>query len=291
MTDFAKLARSRLHRLPPISTTTLKLIELLGNDDYQTGDLVPLIETDVSLAARCLTTVNAPVFGLKRSIASVQHAVTLLGARAVLDLALQLSVRGTYNKALTGYASSPDDLYKHSLYSAIGARLVATRLIPSAKPQQAYTAALFHDVGKLVFSEFLSEQVTEPPPPEQITHFLRFEQSMFGIDHAAVSAEIALEWHLPDTLVQAVAYHHHPGSAPAAHRKTALAVHLGDMFAMMAGFGTQLDNMHYETDPMIDEYVTRDRTWEMQVLPELLLAIHEEYQTVISKFDHEEPSQ
>ena len=90
---------------------------------------------------------------------------------------------------------------------------------------------------------------------------------------------------------QAITFHHQPSQALPAYRRTALAVHLGDMFAMMAGFGTQRDNMQYQMDPMIDEFVVRNRKWELETLPRILMDIHEEYQTVMAKFNQEEQAQ
>lgn len=60
----------------------LQLLQELEKKDYEVKDLAKIISTDVSLSYRLLNYLNSPAFGLRRSIESIQQAITILGTRS-----------------------------------------------------------------------------------------------------------------------------------------------------------------------------------------------------------------
>ncbi len=120
---------TRIKSLPPISSTTLEITHLISNQSYRTADLVKLIETDLTLASKCLQMVNSPLFGLKAKVATIQRAVVLLGSNTVANIALQTGMSKIFKEDLVGYNSTKEDLWQHGLRTAIASRLVAERLL------------------------------------------------------------------------------------------------------------------------------------------------------------------
>ncbi len=57
----------------------LKLCKLIENDAADTDKLAETIQADVSISYRLLKFLNSPAFGFSKEIASVRHAITLLG--------------------------------------------------------------------------------------------------------------------------------------------------------------------------------------------------------------------
>ena len=51
---------------------------------------------------------------------------------------------------------------------------------------------------------------------------------MFGVTHAEVGAHLLSIWGLPSAVVDAVGFHHDPGSAPESCRRLASMVHVAD---------------------------------------------------------------
>jgi HD-like signal output (HDOD) protein len=76
-----------------------------------------------------------------------------------------------------------------------------------------FTAALLHDIGKLVLGKFLSADlrawlesaVTEGKQPAYCA-----EREILALHHGEVGGLIAQHWGLPDSLVRGVTYHHTP---------------------------------------------------------------------------------
>ncbi|HEX8053141.1 MAG TPA: HDOD domain-containing protein, partial [Thermoleophilaceae bacterium] len=95
------------------------------------------------------------------------------------------------------------------------------------------TAALLHDAGKLALaqSEPGYNLVSDRPPSERLER----ERAAHGTDHAAVGAELARRWGLPERLAAAIEAHHSPDA-----RDAAAIVRLADMLA------------HYEQGAPVD---------------------------------------
>ena len=82
----------------------------------------------------------------------------------------------------------------------------------STNGSTAFTAALLHDIGKIVISQFLN--------PEALLAIRQrlargasaseAERAVLGTDHAEVGGGLLHMWHLPAPITEAVALHHHP---------------------------------------------------------------------------------
>ena len=78
------------------------------------------------------------------------------------------------------------------------------------------------------------------------TSFLDAEKEVLGFDHAEIASEICAKWQIPDSISQAIMYHHNPAESP--EKDLTYIVHLSDAIAMMSGMGIGYDGMQYEPD-------------------------------------------
>jgi HD-like signal output (HDOD) protein len=80
-------------------------------------------------------------------------------------------------------------------------------------PPECFTAALIHDIGKIVLARFLS--------PDQLRWLadardfgglssLEAETEVLGVNHAQLGGQIAGQWKLPERLMNGVTFHHTP---------------------------------------------------------------------------------
>jgi HD-like signal output (HDOD) protein len=159
--------------------------------------------------------------------------------------------------------------------------LISPHLDARLHPELAYAAGLLHDLGKIVFSPLLERTVGEwAARPRQHDSFLAMEQELLGSNHAEAGAMLAEQWNLPTTLAQAIAFHHAPSLCPEPNRNLALAVHLGDLLAMMCGSGCGLDCLYYQMDPLAQERIQRDSAWREEAIWKLILALNHEFSSV-----------
>jgi len=89
-------------------------------------------------------------------------------------------------------------------------------LVTGQRPaQNAFTAGLLHDIGKLVMAVCIPDQFKEVrkicKTSGRATH--EVEAELLGVTHAEVGAYLLSLWGLPHSIVEAVAFHHNPSAA------------------------------------------------------------------------------
>jgi putative nucleotidyltransferase with HDIG domain len=103
--------------------------------------------------------------------------------------------------------------WRHSL----GCALLAEELSEACEvqPDQAYTAGLLHDVGRLALLVKYPESYADLLSVVMENGFclLQGERDLFDIDHCEAGAWLGQEWAFPPSLVQAIGSHHQPCEA------------------------------------------------------------------------------
>jgi HD-like signal output (HDOD) protein len=205
--------------LEPLPMSVTRLAALVASDDYAAKDVVEVVAYDPALTATILRAANSAATGAVKSVSTVHDAVVRLGGGATLTLATSGAVR-------TGLKQHRDptrenfDMWRHAVTTALASELVrnATSLYV---PASAMTAALLHDVGKLVLAKALSPNVlrliAQAAEAEHLSP-LEAEKAVLMTDHGALGAIAAEAWQLPEVIVEGVLLHHTPweGTTPMA---------------------------------------------------------------------------
>ena len=142
----------KMGELPSLPQTLLQIQKVASDDRSSAEDLAGCILRDQSLTMRVLKVVNSAVY--RRSddeeIRTVHRAVICMGFETVRKLALGLSVFDMMSRL----SRSPElvGIARHSLVTAGLAQLLAeaSGKVPA---EEAFVAALVHDVGKVVLLE------------------------------------------------------------------------------------------------------------------------------------------
>jgi len=202
--------------LPVLPQVILKLVELTNNPKVRPETVEHMIETDQGATARVLTLANSPYYGLPRRISCVREAVVILGYKSVNNLASQITVFNTFLGKGDSVSLARRDLWKHSLYTGQCSKIICTWLNSNDQlivdPEEAFTAALLHDMGKLALLSVLPEDYAAAQIASR-TSGMRFhdtERDFLPYTHAVVGNAMAERWSLPDTLCDAVLNHHSP---------------------------------------------------------------------------------
>jgi putative nucleotidyltransferase with HDIG domain len=195
-------------RLDPLPATVQRLIALLGDERAPLKAVVEIIEHDPAATANVLRMANSSLFPGRR-VDSVQGAVNRLGTVELLNLALSEVVRGMVQPA-PAYGLTGVDLWLHAVATQSAAAEFQRRIRHVELPGIVSTAALVHDVGKLLLARFFAaDQDTLAHTAEDLRgDWLAAERELTGFDHAALGAVIAERWNFPETLVKAIRLHH-----------------------------------------------------------------------------------
>ena len=240
-----------IDRAPMLSVGAARIIDLAARADHELDDIIDLVKNDAPLTAKLLRIVNSPVYGLLKPATSVERAVSYLGENTVVSIVLEETLGPLLNRPLDGYQSAGGDLWRHDLRVAIAAKEIALLNPRRCQPDTAFTAGLLHDIGKSVLSGFLRDEyhrIIDELMTRAIPDYTAGEREHLGIDHAEVGFTLAENWQLPEIIRMVIRHHHEPALAPEETRALVYTVHLGDILAMMGGYGTGTDNLFYRLD-------------------------------------------
>jgi len=197
-----------LSYLPTAVTVAMKFIELGKDPDAEPADYAKVIGADSSLSAKLLALANSPWFGVRNNVTTVKHAVNLLGLGTVRTMATSICMAGLHNELKL----KPDEsrmFWESSLYKAVAAKRYARGIDPKLA-DEAFVTGMFQDFALPVMFSVAREAVLTSLQDESgdIAAQLDRERASFGLDHMEVARILAQRLDLPDTYVDAVAFHH-----------------------------------------------------------------------------------
>jgi putative nucleotidyltransferase with HDIG domain len=225
--------------LVTLSQVFIRINQLIDDPDSSMVDIAKAVSQDPSFTVRLLRVANSSYYGFSSSIDTVDKAVSVIGTGRIRSLALSMSVANSF-AGLPNDLVSMEDFWRHSLYCAVIARILARRA-GKCDPEAVFTAGLLHDIGELVIFNRLPEQAKEAllrvldSVDDLPVH--EAERQVLGFDHAQVGEELARQWNLPPLLTECIGCHHSIGDAQDYPREVAL-VHLANILAQMAEIDT-----------------------------------------------------
>jgi HD-like signal output (HDOD) protein len=216
--------------LEPLPTKVTRLAAILARSDWSMEELEEAIAFDPGLAPRILRMANSALASRGHPITSVREAVMRIGSGPILSIAMGRGVRRRMDAALPQFGLAKGAFWNHSVAAALAVELLACPF-QRELPVEAFTAALLHDVGKLVMARFLDPDARarlRAAEREARAAVRAAEVDLFGADHGELGAEVTRHWLLPAPLAHGIRFHHFPAESkePVAH-----AVHVGEEIA------------------------------------------------------------
>ena len=217
---------SRMDTVPSLPSLYVRLTEALAQSDITVAKIADIIKQDMGMTSKVLQLVNSAFFALPCHISSPHQAVSLLGIDNIRALVLSVHV-------FSELEANPDSklaaLWPRSLRSAVFARAICRAERSTQRLEEdAFAAGLLHDIGRLVLASACREQYTRvlESSNKGQTNLAQAESETFGCTHAEVGAYLLGLWGLPESVVQAVAWHHTPSRSGATAFSPVIAVHV-----------------------------------------------------------------
>lgn len=220
----------RVQVFPPLPSLYFRVLNELRSPNYSSQTIAEIVALDLAMTTRLLQVINSGFYGLPRRITDLAEAVNLLGQETVKSLivGIQLFLEHEHIKPLY---FSIHQLWQHSNSVAHAARLIAQMETGDReRADEAYTAGLLHDLGKLVLANNFEAQHNKV---QQIARDSRrplweVETEEFGVSHAELGAFVLGRWGMPAELLEATAFHHRPGWRGGLEFSTLTAVHVAN---------------------------------------------------------------
>jgi len=207
-----KSIKNYIAKMPSLSTTVTKVLEICDSPKTSPGDLKRVISLDPVLTGQVLMLINSAYYSLHQKVTSLTKAIIMLGLNTVVNLAVSTAVLESLDGKGTSRSVFMDNFWTHSFCVGVTAKLLAAiKGIPGADREEYFVAGLLHDLGKIPLSIcFSSEyrQVLDSAKRKNVP-LHRAENIIFGIDHCAVGKMIADKWQLSESINDSLRFHHY----------------------------------------------------------------------------------
>ncbi len=215
-------------RVPPYPAVAMKVQQLVRRQSYGLDELTKLVASDQALAADALRCANSAFYSRGSPVTSLGAAITRIGAKEVVRLALASGL------ALQARKPGPLGALKRRVWlEALASAALAVELARKRRvaPEEAFICALLHDFGKMVavacIEEVLEGERTARPRPieEWVEVIERY--------HVELGLVLAAQWELPENVSDAMSLHHGDASGAGAPAMVELMKAIDQVVALL----------------------------------------------------------
>ncbi|RLJ19295.1 two-component system response regulator [bacterium endosymbiont of Escarpia laminata] len=225
--------------LPSIPKTYQEIMTKLRSPETSLYEIGEIIGKDPAMTAKILQLVNSAFFGLGRHISDSKEAATLLGLDVLKALVLSVGIFSQFDQQrVKDTIFSIESLLDHSLVVArLAQRIAQAEGADKAVADDCFLAGILHDIGILILEQNFSEDYVKVRAlaKDQDMALCLAEQEVYGTTHGAVGAYLLGLWALPNSVVEAVAFHHQPGLSSGNCFCPLSAVHVADVLIHQTG--------------------------------------------------------
>jgi HD-like signal output (HDOD) protein len=221
-----------LGALPTLPSVYTEINQKVSDPNASLREIGEIIAKDPAMTAKTLQLVNSAFFGLGRKITNPADAATLLGIDTLKTLVLSIGIFSQFEE-IKPFAPgfTLESLWEHSLGTAnLAMHIARAESEDKTLQEESLLAGLLHRLGIVVLAfNFPDEyrEVVESAGQRQC-HLESAENEQFGVTHSEVGAYLLGLWGFSDTVVEAVAFLHHPERAPTQGVTPLILVHVAN---------------------------------------------------------------
>jgi HD-like signal output (HDOD) protein len=187
-------------KLPVMPEVAHALIRTLNDEEADVVTVRDVIAKDPGLTATLLRMANSALFGLSRSVTTLDSAVSVVGMSQIRARALGICMAQVFTLP---QGMNRLEFWRYSMVCAGYSKFLAASL--RMDEQQAWLTGMMLRLGELVIAQHLPHLIDtlgqQPSGPGE--RWLR-ERKALGFDEGQLTAEIARRWDFPQVVVQAL---------------------------------------------------------------------------------------
>ena len=234
---------AKVRDLPTLPNVIHKVLTLVRDESTSAKKLGDLISYDQAISSRLLKVANSAYYGFMHEIATVQHAIVMMGFKEIKNLATGIAVFDTMRGDNSETSLMREEFWMHSMGCALAGQIICKK-VGGVDAGTSFTSSLLHDIGKLVLDVALTQEYVKVVEKVRVSgvSMVDAEQEILGFNHADVGRWLCEKWKFPPILVSPISFHHHVDMVDVNYMGITSIVHLADILCKRAQIGSGGDN-------------------------------------------------
>ena len=197
--------------MPSLPDVATRAMAMADDPNLNMSALAKLIEGDVAITTALLRLANSAMYTGSVPAVKVSQAVVRMGRYQCKSLIMAVSMQSLLWQMAGAEKAQCEALWQHGNVTGGLCRRIA-QICRLQFDGVEFSAGLLHDLGRILLLLADPECFTLAGGLDfrEEPGLLERERSAIGIDHSALGACFAEHSQLPDTLVQAIKFHHEP---------------------------------------------------------------------------------
>ncbi len=192
--------------LPVFNATGMKIQREAAKAEPDTTVIERMITCDPSLTSQVLRIANSAFYKGLNKVSTVRSAIVRLGSREIANIAILVSQKRQFSSKDPFINDRMRNLWRHSVGCAISAQWIVNRTGLRQLSQEAFTAGLLHDMGKLLILT-VTDAVRRDGTLQQMPSDQLLNEVMDSF-HCRFGEALLKHWNLPEEYTRIASDHH-----------------------------------------------------------------------------------
>ena len=231
-----------MSELPTLPSVFMTINKMLNDPRTSSVDVGVAIASDQVITSKILRLVNSAFYGFAGRVNTISHAISILGFSSTKNVVLTTSVLSSLSLKTPIENFNLAAFWKHSVAVGAISKLVAAEVMP-ARQEEAFTAGLLHDIGKLILAICSPEDFARciNVAVQKKCLFLDAEKEVLGICHTQIVEWVNEKWKLPTDIINVITNHHNKVYASGEYSKPIAILQVADVLARGLQYGHPCD--------------------------------------------------
>lgn len=250
-----------VNSLPSLSSVVHRILSVINNPESSSSDIADVLKLDPVIAAKVLRLANSVYSGVPSRVSSLKNAVTFLGIKNISSLVLVYGLGVHADRSQMPF--SLERFWRHSVFVAFVAEAIARYIskYESIDSNEVFSAALLHDIGKLVLGIVSPEIILSDHKTALAEKQPFYKVENESASHVNFGEKLADLWHFPSDLRAAIGCHHWI-VPPSNYVKLVSIIHISDIMVHVIGYPV----FENETVPSIEQDALREVHFPVETL-------------------------
>ncbi|MCL1864943.1 MAG: HDOD domain-containing protein [Spirochaetes bacterium] len=248
--------------IPTFPENIITLMKMCSNPDTNIDKIANIIKSDISITSDVIKLSNSAGFISNKRINDVREALIKIGLN---NLKLIL-IAGNARKIMENKYKKFEEIWAHCSKVAFYSRELALKYkFQSGEIENAYTAGLLHDIGKIILltvDDKGMKKIADLVQDRDLITATVLEEMSIGISHAEIGSLISEKWNFPNFLSEVAKYHHSPLNISDEFKDVGFCAYLANM---IAGIESKRYSYYYIEDAVLDKFNIKDESELMEI--------------------------